>query len=186
MKKNKSYVLLSIICVLVVITLLYISMKKEPKEVTYLHVDYPQYDHVEDVVNASDLAFTGKVVDVRYECMNVANEEENELTGYHGESSSMPYTIYTIQTDKVYKGEIKNNKIEVKRLGGESDEVNYVLDEYTPIEEGDTYLFLVVTYPSGYPSFVNATQGVYSLTQAQNNETTSIKLNDVLNFFHDR
>ena len=60
------------------------------------------------------------------------------------------------------------------------------MDEYTPIEEGDTYLFLVVTYPSGYPSFVNATQGVYSLTQAQNNETTSIKLNDVLNFFHDR
>lgn len=181
MKKNKSYVLLSIICVLVVISLLYISMKKEPKEVTYLHIDYPQYDHVEDIVNASDLAFTGKVVDVRYECMNVANEEVNELT-----SPSMPYTIYTIQTDKVYKGEIKNNKIEVKRLGGESDEVNYVLDEYTPIEEGDASLFLVITYPSGYPSFVNATQGVYSLTQAQNNETTSIKLNDVLNFFHDR
>ena len=102
MKKNKSYVLLSIICVLIVISLLYISMKKEPKEVTYLHVDYPQYDHVEDVVNASDLAFTGKIVDVRYECMNVANEEENELTGYHGESSSK-HIKYIREKSKIIK-----------------------------------------------------------------------------------
>lgn len=181
--KKMIYVILSIVCVLVGISLLYTSMKKEPKDIAYLHVDYPQYDHAEDIVNASDLVFTGKVVDIRYESLNIANKEENDLTGYNEESPLIPYTIYTIQIKQVYKGKMKGNKIEVKRLGGKSDGVNYLLDEYTPIEEGDSYLFLVATYPSGYPSLVNATQGVYSLEQVQTNETVPIELNDILSLF---
>lgn len=186
MKKKKLYVLLSIVCVLIGIRLLYTSMKKEPQKITYLHADYPQYDYAKDIVNASDLAFTGKVLDVRYELLNIAIEEENDLTGYHEESPLIPYTIYTIQTDKIYKGEIESDKIEVKRLGGESDGNNYVLDEYTPIEKGGSYLFLATTYPSSYPSLVNATQGVYSLEQTQTNTTAPIELNDIVSLFQDK
>lgn len=186
MKKNKLYVTISIVCVLVGISLLYTFMKKEPKEVVYLHADYPQYAHAEDIVNASNLAFTGKVVNIRYESQDIANEEENYLTGYNEKSPLIPYTIYTIQTEQVYKGEIKGNEIEVKLLGGKSDGVNYLLDEYTPIEEGDSYLFLAVTYPYGYPSLVNATQGVYNLGQAQINETMPIELNDILSLFQNK
>lgn len=186
MKKNKLYVILSIICVFVGISLLYTATTKEKKEISYLHADYPQYDHAEDIVNAANLAFSGKVVGVRYEELNIANEEENYLTGYHEESPLIPYTIYTIQTDQVYKGEIENNTIEIKRLGGELDGVNYVLDECTPIEEGGSYLFLAATYPSGYPSLINATQGAYSLEQEQVNKTASTELNEILNLLQNK
>ncbi|MEJ8738552.1 hypothetical protein WKT02_13975 [Erysipelotrichaceae bacterium HCN-30851] len=186
MKKNKLYVILSIVCVFVGFSLLYTATTKETKEISYLHADYPRYDHAEDIVNAANLAFSGKVVGIRYEELNIANEGENYLTGYQEESPLLPYTIYTIQTDQVYKGQIESNNIEIKRLGGELDGVNYALDECTPIEEGGSYLFLVATYPSGYPSLINATQGAYSLEQEQVNKTASTELNEILNLLQNK
>lgn len=184
MKKRNLYVLIGSICFLVGAGCLYHTMVKEEGGVTvHLYAEYPYYESAEEIVDAAQLVFTGKVVGVRYEMLNIVNEDEHDSTGYNGESLPSPYTIYTIQTEQVYKGNISDTTIEIKRLGGKFDTTYYVLDEGTPIEKGGSYLFLASTYPTSYPSLVSATQGVYNLEQAQSNENNEIALNDILNLF---
>lgn len=185
MNKKKLYVIGGIVCLLIGIGLLYTSTRKELNETTFLHADYPQYDNASDIVNSSDLIFSGKVIKIRNESLNIANEEENAVTGYNEESPMFPYTIYTIQIDQIHKGNPTENTIELKCLGGELDGISYVLDESTNIEVGNTYLFLAKSYPSGYPSLINATQGAYHLDDPQtisseSSEHQTISVNDIL------
>lgn len=185
MNKKKLYVIGGIVCLLIGIGLLYTSTRKESNETAFLHADYPQYDNASDIVNSSDLIFSGKVIKIRNESLNIANEEENAVTGYNEESPMFPYTIYTIQIDQIHKGTLTENTIELKCLGGELDGISYVLDESTNIEVGNTYLFLAKSYPSGYPSLINATQGAYHLDDPQtisseSSEHQTISVNDIL------
>ncbi|MDR3305395.1 MAG: hypothetical protein LBS85_05160 [Clostridiales Family XIII bacterium] len=139
--------------------------------------DYPYYSGAGQLTGKADLIFTGTVSDVGYEDLDVSS----------GLDASMPYTIYDIQIEEVYKGAAEGKSIKIKQLGGGADgagprsEVRTVIsEEIADIERGHAYLFLVETYENVYPSLLNPTQGCFDLENSETEKQDGISRKDIM------
>lgn len=150
--------------------------------VTTVHAEYPSYDTANDLVNAADLIFSGTVESISYEELNVRTESGKDSTTGLSSSDSIPYTIYEINVDTIYKGTAQEDTISIKVPGGEMDGNQYIVDEAPTISLGETYLFLTKTYENTYPSLLNATQATYDLNapEAYEENTDKITLSQIL------
>ena len=125
--------------------------------------DYPMYDTAQNLVDAADLVFTGKVENITYEMMDIKMESgPDSMTGLE-EASKVPYTIFEIKVSNIYKGNTTDETIYLKRPGGNFDTIVYELEGATPINQGEEYLFVAQTFENFYPSLVNVDQAVYDL-----------------------
>ena len=87
--------------------------------------DYPMYDTAQNLVDAADLVFTGKVENIRYEMLDIKMESgPDSMTGLE-EASKVPYTIFEIKVSNVYKGNTTDETIYLKRPGGNFDTIVY-------------------------------------------------------------
>lgn len=156
------------------------------KSVTVLQVDYPKYSTAEELVESSDLVFTGTVKNIEYQMMDVSTGEEPEEDTGFAENEEMPYTLYAIDVDKVYKGSVDSSAIIVKRAGGSFGDVEYAVENASEISKGKKYLFVTETYEDAYPSLLNADQSSYDMDAPQTvmeGGGKGITLSDILKLF---
>lgn len=139
--------------------------ESEVKTVTVIKADYPAYDTVEKLVEAADLIFSGTVTKIDYEVMDVRSKTGNDSQTGLEEASGIPYTIFEISTDKIYKGSTESDIVYVKRPGGKIGDEVCALEGASEIEVGKTYLFVTETYENSYPSLVNVTQASYDMSE---------------------
>lgn len=146
--------------------------------------DYPMYDTAQNLVDAADLVFTGKVENIRYEMLDIKMESgPDSMTGLE-EASKVPYTIFEIKVSNIYKGNTTDETIYLKRPGGNFDTIVYELEGATPINQGEEYLFVAQTFENFYPSLVNVDQAVYDLNApAVLSEDNTITLSQILLLF---
>lgn len=146
--------------------------------------DYPMYDTAQNLVDAADLVFTGKVENIRYEMLDIKMESgPDSMTGLE-EASKVPYTIFEINVSNVYKGNTTDETIYLKRPGGNFDTIVYELEGATPINQGEEYLFVAQTFENFYPSLVNVDQAVYDLNApAVLSKDNTITLSQILSLF---
>lgn len=98
------------------------------------------------------------------------------------ESEKIPYTIYTIKIEEIYKGDYASESVNIKVPGGESDSTVYVLDG-NELSENTEYLFLTKTYDNSYPSLLNMTQAYFAMnepTAIDEGRDNGISLSEVL------
>ena len=156
------------------------------KSVTVLQADYPKYNTAEELVESSDLVFTGTVKNIEYQMIDVSTDKEpDEDTGFV-DDEKMPYTLYTVDVDKIYKGSIESSTIIIKRAGGSFGSDEYVVENASEIAKGKKYLFVTETYEDTYPSLLNADQSSYDMDTPQtimDGEEKEITLSDILKLF---
>lgn len=137
--------------------------KESNNPVITMCIDYPMYDSAQELVDAADLVFAGEVKNITYEMLDIRTENGTDpVTGLEGDVS-LPYTIFEIEVSEVYKGEIADHTIYLKRPGGNFDSVQYKLEDASDIKIGNRYLFLAAAYENSYASFINANQSSYDL-----------------------
>ena len=74
--KRRAFILASILFSLVVMSACSSNSNTaaNENEVTVIQAEYPVYDTAEEIVNASDLVFSGTVTEINYESLNVKSE----------------------------------------------------------------------------------------------------------------
>lgn len=188
--KKRAFILASILFSLVVMSACNSNSNTaaNENEVTVIQAEYPVYDTAEEIVNASDLVFSGTVTEINYESLNVNSETGADPETGLVETSEIPYTIFDISIEQVYKGNEESNSISIKRPGGKMDGQVFVVEDASAIEVGETYLFITQTYENTYPSLLNVTQASFDMNnpEAVNNgqENEGITLSEVLEYLN--
>jgi hypothetical protein len=177
--KNSKIILM---CVLL-ISLGLLSSCKKVNSYT-MSGDYMVYNTAQEIVDSSDLVFSGNVISVRYEMLDVRTESGvDSMTGLE-KTEPLPYTLYEIEIIETYKGSYNSNTIILKRPGGVFEDATYELENSTEILVDEQYLFLATEFANSYPSLQNATQASYNLnapsTASYDNEIT---LSEILEVF---
>ncbi len=158
------------------------SVSDNEKPVTVIHAEYPLYDTAQELVGEADLVFSGTIESVSYEMLDVRTDTgEDSVTGL-SQSQKIPYTVYEVKVDSIYKGDSSETYISIKCPGGETDDSQYIVEGGTFLQEGESYLFLTKTYKNTYPSLLNATQSTYNMNEpnAVNEDEDKITLSDIL------
>ena len=146
-----------------------------------IDADYPTYDSAQDLVDQADLIFSGRLEEISYEVLDVRTEKEKDSEVGLSESQGLPYTIYKIRVEEIYKGSSDETYISIKCLGGEVNNVEYVSEEKIVLKEDTSYLFLTKTYENTYPSLLNITQSTYDMNNpSMVSEEVDITLSDIL------
>ncbi|MBR4278553.1 MAG: hypothetical protein IKT34_00105, partial [Clostridia bacterium] len=146
-------------------------------KVSYFHADWPQYDSVESLIEASSNVFEGKLTNISFDVVDLyTGESANKAS----EASKLHiYTIYEVEVNTSYKG-VNADKVYIKVIGGmegymESKQFDklkeydiydenvglLVLDCFEPLTIGKTYLFLTDGQVGPYHSIINNTQFAY-------------------------
>ncbi len=188
--KRRAFILASILFSLVVMSACSSNSNTaaNENEVTVIQAEYPVYDTAEEIVNASDLVFSGTVTEINYESLNVKSETGADPETGLVEATEIPYTIFDISIEQVYKGHVESNSISIKRPGGKMDGQVFAVEDASTIEVGETYLFITQTYENTYPSLLNVTQASFDMNNPEvvNNgqENEAITLSEVLEYLN--
>ena len=134
-----------------------------------LNSDYPYYGTLEKAKEAADVIIEGKILSEKTAALDYAetltDEQENDPQmnpGGETDSVRIPYTIYTVEIEQVYKGNVlAGESLEVKQVGGIADNIHYTEEDAADIEIGSTYIMFLVTYPDSPASLINPIEGIY-------------------------
>lgn len=118
-----------------------------------------------DVVQAK---FTGKtrVVEIGPSAPAPGADEKSNPS-LNAPSADVPndkivYTVYEMRAQKVFKGTLKPGQtFEVKQMGGLVGKVRYMPEESAPLDQGNSSLLFMVSFPDAPASILNPTQGLY-------------------------
>lgn len=199
MKKRNIFIgiTLSAIVLLGVLVLNFISSSNTNNisKKVLISADYPKYDNLDNLIDRADTVILGKIVDMRYEELNVAeqpkiNDELNNPGGELDETKDV-YTVYDVKIVETYKGGMSTNEIiKVKQLGGVIGNTEYVLEDYenSNLENNREYILFLETYENSPASLLNPIQASYEVQM--NKEGKSIdtqyiikpNLNNDINF----
>lgn len=152
-----------------------------------LYNDYPEFDTAQDIVEASDYIFSGIVEEITYQELYIEEEgdiENNDpLLDEDSKQNPIPYTIYEIKVNNIYKGSL-DKTFKIKRAGGEYDGKIVNIDGAVKITKGTEYLFLAKDYSGTIPSLVTISQGVYEMNQPNKEDINDITLKDIVKIFN--
>ena len=186
--KKRAFMLVGILLISIVMSACSSNSKSttNENETTIIQAEYPVYDTAEEIVDASDLVFSGTVTEINYESLNVKSETGADSETGLVEATEIPYTIFDISIEKVYKGNVESSSISIKRPGGKIDGQFFVVEGASTIEVGETYLFITQTYENAYPSLLNVTQASFDMSKPEvlNSEqgNARITLSEVLEY----
>lgn len=174
MKRKSMFI--GLVCFVVAITGIFLFSKNTttPQKVT-LSADYPKYDSLENLVDRADTIIKGKIIGSTYSELNITekNKSDDEFLNPGGETdhSTIPYTIFTVEIEKTYKGNAgQKDTIQIKQLGGTIGNTEYVLEDEADakLEEGKKYVFFLETYPDSPASLLNPIQASYEYDDNDN------------------
>ncbi len=152
------------------------------KMITMIYAEYPSYDTAQELVDEADLVFSGTIESVSYEMLDVRAESEKDSVTDLDQSYRIPYTIYKVKVDSIYKGSSEESDISIKCPGGEADDNQYIVEGVVTLQEGERYLLLAKIFENTYPSLLNAAQSAYNMNEPNvlNGEDSGITLSDIL------
>lgn len=143
------------------------------KPMKIISADYKEYSLAQELVADADWIFSGTVKNIIYENLNIGTTSDRD--------SFMPYTIFEIDVSKVYKGDIKDKTVYIKRLGGISDFTICEVAGAPKIEYGNRYLFVAETFENSYPSLLNLNQCTFNLdTETEDTQHRGITYSQIL------
>ena len=150
--------------------------------VNSIHAEYPIYDTAKEIVDSAELIFSGTVKNISYAVMDVRTGEGIDSSTGLNERTGIPYSLYEIEIQKVYKGNEESKTITIKRPGGQYDGREDNLEDATVISQGESYLFLTKTFANSYPSLLNVSQASYDLNGKEklSIEENTITLSQIL------
>lgn len=142
-------------------------------EKVYMSYDYPSYKNFESLTERADTIIKGKIVDFKYTEINITQEvnsdDEKLNPGGKKDESTVPYTIYTVEVYKTFKGNInKKETIEVKEPGGIINNTEYLNEHSANLKKGKQYVFFLETYPEAPASLLNPIQASYEYDSNEN------------------
>lgn len=152
------------------------------KMITMIQAEYPSYDTAQELVDEADLVFSGTIESVSYEMLDVRAEGEKDSVTDLDQSHCIPYTIYKVKVDSIYKGSSDESYIRIKCPGGKADDNQYIVEGAVALQEGEQYLLLIKSFENTYPSLLNAAQSAYNMNEPDvlNGEESGITLSDIL------
>ena len=138
------------------------SLSSEEK-FSNLQLDWPEYNSVDKIINASSNIFIGEVISIDFEIIDLKTGAA--ITSFDEENNNlMLYTVYTIQVKDSLKGK-STSEYKLRRIGGTigyKEDIQYdlleqsdllsiyggtpVVEKYKVIDVGETYLFCATEY----------------------------------------
>jgi len=154
-----------------------LNQKTTEQQIVQLSMEYPYYDTADDLVESCDLAVVGRVINTEDVILDLLGTDDE---GNVIERTPMPYTVYTIEISKIYKGSYAESTIKVRQMGGVMDNIKYVTAEDVSIDNDREYLFMLSTYDyvvgeEVYPTLVNVTQSYFNLTGTSISSESNLK-----------
>lgn len=163
--------------------------------------DWPAYKNAEEVVNAADLVFLGKIVDIDFQALDSSTAlSVSETTAEH---SRALYTVYSVEVIDTYKG----NPTSVQKVRVMGGMIGYDVDRQLKIMEegkvygreygipiwdryqkvncniGETFLFALKQFETGDPTVINLEQAIYDLADPAKKSTDGISVKDIVSEF---
>ncbi len=152
-----------------------------------MEADWPAYFSTQELVQAANVVFTGKITDISFAVLDLdalpATEETEERHRYL-------HTMYTVETIDQYKGDV-DESVQVRIMGGikdyKTDDQMSLLNETeqewgipllagsVPYTIGETYLFVLYQFETGAPTVLNLDQSVYALNDPFNKQKAGVK-----------
>lgn len=189
--KFKPIITILVCSVAVISGIFFATRNTETMEKVIISADYPNYETLENLVDRADTIIKGKIIDFTYSELDITQEvnSDDEYLNPGGEidDSTTPYTIYTIEIEKAYRGDYaENDVIEVKQPGGILGNVEYVLEDSidAKLEKEHKYVFFLETYADSPASLLNPSQASYEyddnddiITKGQNKINELNKIN---------
>jgi len=165
-------------------------------KISYFHADWPYYDSLDTLVDASSNVFEGKISNIYFDIIDLHTgepaSEESKTSELH------LYTIYEVEVNSSYKG-INTDKVYIKVIGGMEgyqettqysklceydmydDEIGiWILDCFEPLTIGKTYLFLTSGQTGPYHKIINNTQFAYDAMESE--KTNGFSFNEVMTY----
>ncbi len=176
--KHKSIFIGFIGFALVIAGIFFLSQITTTTKKVMISADYPRYNSLENLVDKADTIINGKVIGFTYSELNITQENQSDdeyfNPGGEKDNSTIPYTVFTVEIEKTYKGNVReNDTIQIKTLGGIVGNTEYVLEstEDTRLEEGKKYVLFLETYDDSPASLLNPTQASYEYDADDNSIT---------------
>ena len=96
--KKRAFMLVGILLISIVMSACSLNSKSttNENETTIIQAEYPVYDTAEEIVDASDLVFSGTVTEINYESLNVKSKTGADSETGLVEATEIPYTIFDI------------------------------------------------------------------------------------------
>jgi len=128
--------------------------------------DFPHYKSIDSLSEKADVIIKGRVIKSRVEALNdvIYSTSVDEKMNPGGElpEEKTNYTIYTIEIVDSLKGNSKpGDTIEVKQLGGEVGNIEFISEENIDILTGNDYILFLATYENTPASLLNSVQSLY-------------------------
>ena len=121
--KKRAFMLVGILLISIVMSACSSNSKSttNENETTIIQAEYPVYDTAEEIVDASDLVFSGTVTEINYESLNVKSETGADSETGLVEATEIPYTIFDISIEIV----LSDNSIKVGDILEVQNNSNY-------------------------------------------------------------
>lgn len=140
----------------------------------YISGDYPYYATLSDLANKANQVFSGKVVNISFELLNMRNMQP--LKDGEDTQWAMLYTIYEIEAEEMYKGSPSTVKLRIRGgipYGYEQEQSALLGNRCIPVMEdvpaltiGTNYIFaLYHAEDAAYSSILNPLQSIYTVNE---------------------
>ncbi|MDC3418342.1 hypothetical protein [Aquibacillus salsiterrae] len=141
---------------------------------------YKSYSDVDELAEKADLVIEGKVLGSRVEVLDMTKEPENPTEeNAPGEVQQIEriYTISKVEVTKVYKGEVEKQEIiEVKQIGGETENAILIPEEGAYLKENKKVVLFLESYEDSPASLLNPIQAQYTI---EGNKIVKLKDNNL-------
>ena len=121
-------------------------------EVVYYHGDFPRYESVSELYDRANLVVRARITD---------GTEVRPIKIGSADDTTLVYTVYRAEVQRVFKGRSTGPVVEVKLMGGAHDGVKYIADGTIDLTPGQTYLLFLETYADAPASLLNPAQSQY-------------------------
>jgi hypothetical protein len=161
----------TILCVGVIITSFGCSTEKanigqNEKLTVVVSTDSPKYSSIEELSKKANTVIEGTILSSKVEELNdviTTNiQDPKQNPGGATPTSKNVYTVYTVKVSNSYKGSVQpGNTIEIKQLGGESNNKTYILEDGIKFVANKKYVMFLETYKNSPASLLNSIQSCY-------------------------
>jgi hypothetical protein len=160
-----------LLCLLTLFTaLVFVSgCAKIPNKEVLIYTVYPAYNNIDEIIQSAELIMKGNIISSQVVMLDttepITEDQKNDPQmnpGGETNSLSLPYTVYEVEIQQIYKGKVvEGNTIEFKQLGGTVGNIHYTEEDAMNIEVGSTYILFLETYSNSPASLINQVQGIY-------------------------
>ncbi|GGG09240.1 hypothetical protein [Paenibacillus aceti] len=144
------------------------------KQEVLIDASFPKYNNLDELENRANLIIEGRVLSSTFKFLNVAErpsqpgDDQLNPGTTPADSPPIPYTIYDVEVQKVYKGAVTEKEtIQVKQVGGENQQTIFKVNDTSELKEEGDYIMFLATFDNSPASLLNPIQGSYELVNNQ-------------------